>query len=66
MSRDLSTVRRPNRRHRSPGVMLRGRALGLGYWDDEASADGGKVRLRRRVRRVERQAFRAEVARDLV
>jgi len=40
------------RKPRSPGVMLRGRAAGLHYWDDEVTADGGKIRLRR-----ERAAF---------
>lgn len=46
------------RKPRSPGVMLRGRAAGLHYWDDEVTADGGKTRLRRTVRRRERAAFR--------
>lgn len=48
------------RKPRSPGVMLRGRAIGLRYWDDETTADGGKARLRRRVRRTERHLLRCD------
>lgn len=46
----------------SPGVMLRGRAAGLGYWDDEISADGGKKKLHRMVRARERAALRRALA----
>lgn len=42
------------RKPRSPGVILRGRAAGLHYWDDEMTADGGKARLHRQVRHAER------------
>lgn len=49
---------------RSPGVILRGRAAGLHYWDDETRADGGKARLRRRVRRVERDRLRRALITD--
>ena len=52
------------RKTRSPGVMLRGRAAGLHYWDDEVAADGGKKRLRRIVRRRERQAFLRDLRTD--
>ena len=36
----------------SRGVSLRNRGAGLGFWRDEAQADGGKRRLRRRARRL--------------
>ncbi|MGW0836562.1 hypothetical protein [Streptomyces prunicolor] len=54
--------RKPNRRRpRSPGVMLRGRAVGLHYWDDEIHADGGKAKLHRRVRQHEKTELRREL-----
>lgn len=54
--------RHPNRRRpRSPGVALRGRALGLGYWDDEVTADGGKRKARRLARARGKAAIRAAV-----
>lgn len=43
---------------RAAGVILAGRALGLRYWDDETSADGGKKKLHRIVRARERAALR--------
>ncbi|GAA3807759.1 hypothetical protein ACFQ0G_53820 [Streptomyces chiangmaiensis] len=42
---------------RAAGVSLAGRALGLRYWDDETSADGGKKRLHRLVRAREKAAL---------
>jgi len=48
----------------SRGVMLRNRASGKHYWRDEVSADGGARYLRKRVRRIERAAWRREY--DLV
>lgn len=54
------------RRPRSPGVMLRGRAAGFHRYDDEASADGGKVRLRRQVRRAELIRLRRDIRNDNV
>lgn len=48
------------RKPRSPGVSLRGRAAGSHYYDDEITADGGKAKLHRQVRRIER----AETRRD--
>lgn len=47
------------RKLRSPsvGVMLQGRAIGLHYWDDEVSADGGKKKLHRIVRAREKAAI---------
>lgn len=56
---------RRDRRRRSPGVMLRGRAAGLGRWDDEISADGGKAKLHRQVRRTEARSWRAEAENDM-
>ena len=50
------------RKPRSPGVMLRGRAAGFHYYDDEVTADGGKKRLRRQVRHMERQELRRTIA----
>lgn len=50
------------RKPRSPGVMLRGRAAGLHYWDDEVTADGGKARLHRQIRHAEKTAVRREAA----
>lgn len=52
------------RKPRSPGVILRGRAAGLHYWDDETRADGGKARLHRQVRRVERDRLRRALITD--
>lgn len=48
------------RRSHSPsvGVMLQGRAAGLGYWDDEIHHDGGKKKLHRRIRAREKNALR--------
>lgn len=46
------------RKPRSPGVSLRGRALGLHFYDDEAKTDGGKRLLRRRVRSMGKAALR--------
>lgn len=46
----------------SLGVSLAGRAAGFRFYRDEIVADGGKTSLRRRVRRTDRHAFRAEVA----
>lgn len=45
-------TRQPRRRDHSPstGVMLQGRAAGLGYWDDEIHSDDGKQKLHGRVR----------------
>ncbi len=45
---------------RSRGVILRGRAAGLSFWRDEASADGGKRYLRKRAKRRERALWRKE------
>ncbi|MFY1688150.1 hypothetical protein [Plantactinospora sp. WMMB782] len=45
---------------KSRGVMLRARAAGLGFWRDETEVDGGKRRLRRRVKRKERRAWQRE------
>jgi hypothetical protein len=45
---------------RSPGVILRGRAAGLWRFDDEINWDGGKAKLHRRVRRLERLRWRRE------
>lgn len=45
---------------RGRGVMLRSRAAGKHYWRDEVTADGGKVKLRRVVRRREGRAWREE------
>lgn len=47
---------------RSAGVSLAGRALGLRYWDDETSADGGKRRLHRLVRAREKNTLRRALA----
>jgi hypothetical protein len=44
--------------------MLRGRAAGPHRYDDEVAADGGKVRLRRQVRRVERAAWQRDIRTD--
>lgn len=50
--------RHPKRRRpRSPGVMLRGRAAGLGYWDDENRYKGAKRMMRGLVRARERERF---------
>jgi hypothetical protein len=49
------------RKPRSPGVMLRGRAAGFHRYDDETSADGGKAKLRRQVRRTERDNLRRTI-----
>lgn len=48
------------RRDHSPstGVMLQGRAAGLGYWDDEIRHDGGKQKMHSRVRAQEKAALR--------
>lgn len=48
------------RKPRSRGVSLRGRAAGLHRFRDEVSADGGKRRLVRRVRRIVRDTDRRE------
>jgi hypothetical protein len=45
----------------SSGVSLRNRASGPNRYRDEAKADGGKRRLRRRVRYIERARWRREV-----
>lgn len=50
------------RKPRSPGVSLRGRALGYGFYDDEAKTDGGKRLLRRRVRFMDKVALRRLVS----
>lgn len=42
------------------GVMLRNRAAGTHFWRDEVTADGGKRKLRRTVRRREKKAWRKE------
>lgn len=52
------------RKPRSPGVILRGRAVGPHRYDDEVSADGGKAKLHRQVRRAERLALRREIGRN--
>ena len=57
--------RRPTNRH-SQGVSLAGRAAGLHRYRDEVSAEGGKTAMRRRVRRIGRQAWRAEAAAELL
>lgn len=48
----------------STGVMLQGRAAGLGYWDDEIRHDGGKKKLHRRVRAREKAALRRALNED--
>lgn len=54
------------RRDHSPstGVMLQGRAVGLGYWDDEVHHDGGKQKLHGRVRAREKAALRRDLLKD--
>ena len=47
---------------RSPGISLRGRAAGPHHYDDEIEWDGGKTKLRRRVRRIGKAAWRRELA----
>lgn len=44
----------------SRGVQLRNRAAGICFWRDEVSADGGKRYLHKRVRQMERKAWRRE------
>jgi len=63
--RDINNgSRRPKRRKpRSPGVILRNRSAGLGYWDDEVHHDGGKRHLHHRVRRLEKEELRRLIAR---
>ncbi|MFD9004458.1 hypothetical protein ACFV0T_26455 [Streptomyces sp. NPDC059582] len=46
---------------RPAGVSLAGRSMGLHYWDDETSADGGKKFLRRLVRAREKAALRRSI-----
>jgi hypothetical protein len=46
--------------------MLRGRAAGFHYYDDEVSADGGKKRLRRQIRHAENQELRRSIANETV
>ncbi len=55
---------RPNPRH-SLGVSLANRAAGFHRYRDENSAEGGKTAMRRRVRRTERQAWRADAAHQI-
>lgn len=50
---------------RSPGVSLGNRAAGLHRWADEMVWEGGKARVRRRVRAVTRRATRKIVAEEL-
>ncbi|EDY43958.1 hypothetical protein [Streptomyces sp. SPB074] len=55
--------RHPNRRRpRSSGASLRARGAGIGFWDDEISADGGKRYLHHRARRLTRTETRAAIA----
>jgi hypothetical protein len=49
---------------RSAGVSLAGRAIGLHYWDDETSADGGKKKLHRLVRSREKAALLRALRKD--
>lgn len=49
----------------SRGVSLRNRAVGPHRYREEATADGGKVKMRRQVRRTENAAWRREAAEDL-
>lgn len=49
----------------SRGVMLRSRAAGPHRYRDEVVSDGGKIKLRRQVRRAENARWRREVAEDL-
>ncbi|WP_409469126.1 hypothetical protein [Streptomyces sp. HC307] len=55
--------KQPRRRGHSPstGVMLQGRAAGLGHWDDEIRSDGGKKKLHRIVRAREKAALRRAI-----
>jgi hypothetical protein len=57
--------RRATGRH-SLGVSLANRAAGPHRYRDEVSAEGGKTAMRRRVRRINRQAWRAEAAAELL
>lgn len=49
------------RKPRSPGVMLRNRALGNHRWDDELNCDGGKAKAHRLARRRERAAWKRDI-----
>jgi len=44
----------------SRGVILRNRAVGPHRYRDEVEYDGGKIKLRRQVRRAEKAAFHRE------
>ncbi len=46
----------------SRGVILRNRAAGPHRYRDEVECDGGKVKMRRQVRRSEKDALRREWA----
>ncbi|MEU6527530.1 hypothetical protein ABZ892_33130 [Streptomyces sp. NPDC046924] len=58
--------RRSRKRRRchgpSTGVILQGRAAGLGHWDDETGAKWTKPKLHRRVRARLKAALRRETS----
>src|SRR5438552_1978743 len=58
------TARRPTIRH-SRGISLASRGAGAHLYRNEIESDGGKAALRRKARRVGKQAFRRALASDL-